>query len=287
MLAGVGHLAYGAAVTVNNSAGQPLENSGPPQDADVIDADDVALSIETHQHAVDYDGDGDLDLVVGCSSRKFFYYENTATDGKVELSKKARELSVTSPYFPTSPHLVDWDHDGDLDLLSGTYKGGAIISINTGTRRQPIWSRFRWLIKPTAPRTQVILEGREVRPARYSKVWATDWNRDGELDLLVGDCVCIVHPEEELTISEYRRRTFAWEMKRAHVLLKYRKLWNRYDAATVEAELSGRKIDSALDAAVKQANAELESVHNSLAEFQGIRWTGFVWLYLRKTHDGS
>jgi len=162
-------------------AGKPLENV-----ADIEDDSPDTRVICTHQHAADYDNDGDLDLIVGCFGEQFFLYENKAKkDGAPALVESPVMLSVESNAYHSAPHLVDWDDDGDLDLLTGTSDGGALISENTGTPEKPDWQSFKQLVDPSTAYQQD--PDKEIVMGRSTRVWATDWNGDGQLDLLVGD----------------------------------------------------------------------------------------------------
>ena len=203
VLAGNGTLDFSSAEPVKNAAGDPLLNTQLSGDTSSGMDINQTKTICTHQHAVDYDGDGDLDLVVGCFGPEFFLYENAGSNEDIQL-QSAVELPVKSNAHHSAPHLVDWDGDGDLDLLSGSVLGGAIISENLGTRAKPQWDSFRQLIAPAHVEPSTPSE-RKIEPSQRTRVWATDWNRDGLLDLLVGDCASIASESQD------RRRTgFVW-----------------------------------------------------------------------------
>ena len=68
--------------------------------------------------------------------------------------------------------LVDWDHDGDLDLITDSDDGPAWYE-NEGTQAKPVM-RFRGTI------LKAKLAGHNPTPN------AADWNGDGKLDLIVG-----------------------------------------------------------------------------------------------------
>jgi hypothetical protein len=68
--------------------------------------------------------------------------------------------------------LVDWDNDGDLDLLTDGEQG-PIWCENVGSQQKPVMA----LRGPLLP---VQIAGHNPTPCAY------DWNGDGRLDLLVG-----------------------------------------------------------------------------------------------------
>lgn len=198
ILIGRGGNNFEESVSLENVAGKPLENVEDPEGIEA-----VIKAICTQQHAADYDNDGDLDLIVGCSSKQFFLYENKANDenGVHSLVEKPVMLSIQSTANHSAPHLADWDSDGDLDLLSGTSDGGVLISENTGTPEKPDWQPFEQLVQSTGAYQQNVADG--IQMGRSTRVWATDWNGDGLLDLLVGDSATLV--------SEGSKRTgFVW-----------------------------------------------------------------------------
>ena len=126
-------------------------------------------------------------------------YENKANekDGVQSLVEKPVMLSVQSTSRHSAPHLADWDSDGDLDLLSGTSDGGVLISENTGTPEKPDWQPFEQLVQSTGAYQQNVADG--IQMGRSTRVWATDWNGDGLLDLLVGDSATLVSKESKRT----------------------------------------------------------------------------------------
>ena len=60
----------------------------------------------------DLDGDGDLDLLIGCWRQNMTYFEQTA-EGRFTASPLA-----DIPSNSETPMLVDWDGDGRVDVLS-------------------------------------------------------------------------------------------------------------------------------------------------------------------------
>jgi hypothetical protein len=68
--------------------------------------------------------------------------------------------------------LVDWDRDGDLDLISDSDEGPVLYE-NIGDRAKPVMQARGLIMK--AP-----LAGHNPTPN------AADWNGDGRLDLVVG-----------------------------------------------------------------------------------------------------
>jgi VCBS repeat protein len=274
MLAGKGSLDFAAAVAVKNSAGKPLEN------IQLVDGDNARqiLTICTQQHAVDYDGDGDLDLVVGCFGPNFYLYENSGSNGELTLSENPVELPVKSTSYHSAPHLVDWDGDGDLDLLSGCADGGVIISENTGTRAKPEWSAFQQLIPPSSLHSQSTFNGEEIVPSPSTRIWCTDWNGDGLQDLLMGDCATITNPKEGLDAAEYARRLKELDDKKAALQQRHAPAYREFAKFEQTDELPSQELQDKMS----ELSAELRKLKGELKEFQTSTRTGFVWLYLRK-----
>jgi len=272
ILEGKGPLEFASAESLTDADGNPLSNFEFDEDNKQAKQTET---ICTQQHAVDYDADGDLDLVVGCFANSFYYYENKADDGKPSLSKPvALPVALPASAYHAAPHLADWDGDGDLDLLSGSGHGGAMWSENTGTREKPEWSEFVKLIEPVTKSAGKASSDDSLKPASASRIWATDWNGDGKLDLLLGDMASIQKTGEKDRIDDLQKRMTE----------------SRETAKPLRAELrklrkDGVKSDDEQIVDVRAQLAELSDVYLKLSrELRGSQTTertGFVWLYIR------
>ena len=75
-----------------------------------------------------------------------------------------------------SPRAVDWDEDGDFDIISGEYNGMVTLFRNVGT--------------PTAPSLtdagNLVSKGTAIDVGALSVPEINDWDEDGRKDLIVG-----------------------------------------------------------------------------------------------------
>jgi hypothetical protein len=150
----------------------------------------------------DYDGDGREDLVIGTSDWREYGWDNAYdafgnwTNGPIHgyvyvarnVSDSAepkyetpRQLQVgTQPldvFGCPSPNFADFDADGDLDLVCGSFLDTLTYFENVGTRTQPAYARGRTLESAAGPITMEL---------QMLRVVAFDWDRDGDTDLIVG-----------------------------------------------------------------------------------------------------
>jgi hypothetical protein len=274
LLEGRGGIDFAESTNLLSGEGKPLLNEVLAED----ESNQTSI-ICTQQHAVDFDGDGDLDLVVGCFGQDFFYYENKGSAEKPDLVTTPRKLDLRSPDFHSAPHLVDWDGDGDLDLLSGSGNGGVLYAENTGSRTEPKWRGFQRLIPESQLHEQLLVNGATVQPSPSTRVWATDWNGDGLLDLLVGDSANLLQPAQGLSLEEFQQKRKTHDESIQELVLKQQPIMEQYRAAREK----GEELPEELAKAMQATQAELQKLFASQNEFQQAERTGFVWLYLQKS----
>jgi hypothetical protein len=119
----------------------------------------------------DLDGDGDLDLVVGEASGELNLFMNEGTAGEPRFVLSEEGWLGIDVGRRSAPTLVDFDGDGDLDLLIGSEDGPLRLWRNVGDATNP---RFE-----EDPSFTIGLHPMSV-PA------FADLNGDGRLDLIAG-----------------------------------------------------------------------------------------------------
>src|SRR5262245_9280152 len=222
----------------------------------------------TRPFAVDWAGDGKLDLIVGNFAGSFYRFKG---EGKGKFAPTPELLMADGkplklPSAHSDPFVVDWDGDGALDLLSGCSDGGVYWAKNrAGKGKPPDLMPFQPLIKPT-PRSaaggHILREQDLTGPTHASRIWVADINGDGKLDILVGDCVTLVSPANGLSDAEFTKKYAEWE--------------KAFQAAL--ASLNSARDDKSRT----KANEEYQKVYSQRSAFMREERTGFVWLYLQK-----
>jgi hypothetical protein len=150
----------------------------------------------------DYDGNGAVDLIVGVGDWDDYGWDNafdnqgrwtrgplhgyvylvrnTGTNESPKYGKPERILTAGKPldvYGMPSPNFADFDGDGDLDLICGEFIDKFTWFENIGTRRSPNYAAGRRL---TYMGKLLKMDLCMIVPV------ALDWDRDGDVDLVVG-----------------------------------------------------------------------------------------------------
>ena len=143
-----------------------------------------------------WNADGRPSLIVGEEGGSITYLENLAPYGSEPRWAAPRFFEQQDPYVKSGslsrPVAVDWDGDGDLDLIAGNSGGFLQWFENTGTRTQPTFVDRGYLMSQGKPIRRMAGENGSVQgPAEakwgYSNPSVGDWDLDGKLDIVVND----------------------------------------------------------------------------------------------------
>ena len=154
---------------------------------------------------VDYDGDGLTDIVVGSDDWTDYGWDDAYDEngvwkkgplrGNIYLLRNTTSNDAPQYEQPTmlkdvdgnaletfgwpSPNFADWDGDGDLDIIAAEFRDTLQYSENIGTRTEPKYKPFT----PVKYEDGKHVAGELAMPT----IVAFDWDKDGFLDVLLGD----------------------------------------------------------------------------------------------------
>jgi hypothetical protein len=228
-------------------------------------------------HAVDWDGDGDFDLLVGDIQGNVVLIPNEGT-AKSYAFGKAQPLQVGADPLKVAgdagPFTADWDGDGDLDLLVGAGDGSVTLFRNIGTRKTPKLAATVTLVPAGATSFGSDAPKTPTRGIR-AKVCAADWNGDGRLDLLVGDFATQAPDLPEPTPEEKAKHAELKKQLDEH-MQRYRTLVDKVFGANRPKTKEG----------IEKVNKELGEVTRAMQEIRSqlppeYENHGWVWLFPR------
>jgi len=143
---------------------------------------------------VDWDGDGDYDLLVGNNANRVAYFKNVGSRSKPRF-EGMRKLTYGSGgehfSFRKRPAVVDWDGDGLLDLVQADAgvrekidpKGHDVISLYRRTRSEI------GALQLGLPETFHLTDGSSLQlPIPYRHGFeVADWDGDGDFDIFTNE----------------------------------------------------------------------------------------------------
>jgi hypothetical protein len=140
----------------------------------------------------DLNGDGLPDLVVADTRGFIWYYPNSGTKTNAVFttgevipiwfgSEDPTQADLHQDMVPRI-QLLDFNHDGKLDLVVGTFDGSLYMMPNTGTPTQPEFHQPQNLDEIRVPtRSKGFLWCNYLAPCLY------DWSGTGLMDLVMGE----------------------------------------------------------------------------------------------------
>lgn len=272
VLYGKGSLDFSPATPLLNKAGAPVKAfsgySASKQPTPVYC---------THPYACDWDKDGDLDIIMGESKGNFYLIKQSPDHlGKLGFNEHAEIIKDTegkplyAPGGKSSPCVIDWDSDGDLDILTGSHNGGAYLFTKYANQADKnssaAFGKPSTLVAATRAELEQEIDG--FTPARYSRLAVYDWNNDGKLDIILGDHLSISSPLSTITSDQYK---------------SMRATQMRTTALVNQLRASLRKLGANTPADTRQSLAALsQQCYEMKKHYRSVRRSGHIWLFLSK-----
>ncbi|QDU51280.1 FG-GAP repeat domain-containing protein [Gimesia panareensis] len=292
-------------VELKDSTGEPVQSAIKPKQN--------VQSFGSFYTPVDWDGDGDFDILIGCfdGELKLRINEGDAT----EYAFAAENQIVQAGEKPLKveahccPVVADWNEDGLWDLLAGCEKGGVTWFQNVGTKTAPVFAEGKTLVENNqqdAYDQMIVWEEEDFIPAVRSQIEVVDYNQDGKLDLLLGDFRTTFDFRKGLTAKEKQQveelqdqfkaatEPFVSKLKALQDDIRKRypgdgiytdkanEEWSK-DYKALREGPEAKKMEAFEAKYVSQMRPFLASTHGTRnRSFDLAQPHGYVWLFLRK-----
>jgi len=141
---------------------------------------DILVNQNSYPFIVDWNEDGNKDLVIGEFTGTIRLYLNTGTNSAPTFGSYTLLTSGGNPinWYKANSVVYDLDVDGKKDLVVGSANGYVVFYKNVGTNAAPAFTSYDTL--KTRSGTPILVTSGASRPT------FVDWKGDSDLDLIVG-----------------------------------------------------------------------------------------------------
>ncbi|KAA0141533.1 VCBS repeat-containing protein [Gimesia chilikensis] len=298
---------FAAPEVLKDQSGEPVQSAVKPKQN--------FQSFGSFYMPVDWDDDGDFDLLIGCFDGHLKLRMNEGTAKEYAFATENQTVKAGGKPLEVEKHccpvVADWDQDGLWDLLAESDEGSVTWFKNVGSRSKPEFAAGEVLVPKhsgngTKGYNLVIWNEKEITPGIRSQIEVVDYNRDGKLDLLLGDFNTAYDLRKDLTKQEKAEveillsqsttigKAYGDKMEalRADFTKRYPGDLIYSDKATKEWSEAYKKLRESPEAKeLDQYDTEFTSqMRPYLASTQGkgnrshdlAKSHGYVWLFLRK-----
>lgn len=159
---------------------------------------------------VDWEADGDLDILIGCFEGALKLRVNEGSKTKPLFAAENTDILVADEPLKVKAHfcpkVADWDGDGLWDIIAGSDDGSVTFFRNVGNKIKPVFSGGELLVKAHDGNgySRAIWDESQIVPGIRSQVEVVDYNGDAKLDLIVGDFYTAYDLKKDLSTAQKR-----------------------------------------------------------------------------------
>lgn len=247
---------------------------------------------------VDWDADGDLDLLLGSFRGEIFLRKNIGTRTLPVYTAAQEELRINNEKAIPDDHaaleLADWNGDGLWDILVGASSGEVYLLKNSGKKGAPQFTSREILIGPGEGYDQWVDIGNVPRRGIRAQINVTDFNGDGKPDILLGDFSSTITPRKGLSQEEMKKvislrdevQQLNNKATKAFKEIRAKKIkWDFYKASDNDPLIvkQARAYSDEKEKKREELSQYLESYYDPMFEKNSdTKAHGFVWVYLGK-----